>query len=572
MILWTTYMLNKTTKSFAFFICMSVGIACLGGCSLQNSTNSMLASTSAGISQNDKRQNQNSDSIAELTKKCELYDASSCYKLGNKFYRGEGVEANYDAALSYYDKSCNLLSVEACNALGKIYYEGKVVKQDIAAAKDLFHTSCELHNNGEACYYLGLIYFKEKSSELNLNTATNMFYKSCVLKYPEACARLGQMYATGQGLERDLDKARFFYNQGCYLGNISACRDLGSMSAINNESQSIIGNKDSKNSILQKCNHNNTKACTVLAKKYYDGNSVKKDLALVNDLLQKGCNLNDGPSCSMLGLLYSKGDGISQNQNKAIAKNLLKKGCDLNVGVACDDFSMLFYSPKTTDQNDLSLARFYFQKGCNFNIANSCFWLGHMYLEGQGVTKNLPTAKKYLQKGCDLNNKIACRYLGAMSWNKGDASIQQLEQAKVFMEKGCDLGDGIACGYLSVIYNDIDEANGQTSIPVKTMERNKHFLIKACDLNDGLSCFLLGGIYEVKRDFAQAKKVYQRGCKLHDKDSCDALEKLGIQVKKITNYEEEKRQQKLIEQKQKTQELEADLDAIIKLVMEANTR
>ena len=564
-------MLNKTTKSFAFFICMSVVIACLGGCSLQNSTNSMLASTSAGISQNDKRQNQNSDSIAELTKKCELYDASSCYKLGNKFYRGEGVEANYDAALSYYDKSCNLLSVEACNALGKIYYEGKVVKQDIAAAKDLFHTSCELHNNGEACYYLGVIYFKEKSSELNLNTAANMFYKSCVLKYPEACSRLGQMYASGQGLEQDLDKARLFYNQGCYLGNISACRDLGSMSAINNESQSIIGNKDSKNSILQKCNHNNTKACTVLAKKYYDGNSVKKDLALVNDLLQKGCNLNDGPSCSMLGLLYSKGDGISQNQNKAIAKNLLKKGCDLNVGISCDNLGGILYNPKTTvNKDDLFIAEKSFQKGCDLNIANSCFRLGHMYHFSNN--KNSAARDKYLQKACNLNDKLSCRFLGLIYWNGGKTSKQNLEQAKALMEKGCDLGEGAACGDLAAIYSDLEKANGYITDSIEVFQRNQQLLTKACDLNDGLSCFLLGGIYEIKRDFAQAKKVYQRGCKLHDKDSCDALEKLGIQVKKITNYEEEKRQQKLIEQKQKAQELEADLDAIIKLVMDTNTR
>ena len=39
----------------------------------------------------------------------------------------------------------------------------------------------------------------------------------------------------------------------------------------------------------------------------------------------------------------------------------------------------------------------------------------------------------------------------------------------------------------------------------------------------------------------------------------------------LVRHKEEKRQQKLAEQKQKAKELEADLDAIVKLVVNANT-
>lgn len=51
------------------------------------------------------------------------------------------------------------------------------------------------------------------------------------------------------------------------------------------------------------------------------------------ELLEKACDGGYAASCSNLGLMYKRGDGLSADNTKALA--YLKRTCDLGLPAAC---------------------------------------------------------------------------------------------------------------------------------------------------------------------------------------------------------------------------------------------
>lgn len=583
------------------FNCLAAVIVGLAGLTLATSCTSLEESLGALFSSpsteliaepsTDPGADVSPDPLQDLTRRCDLDEASACYTLANMYYHGQGTDANLQSAVDLLQKSCDLELTAACNTLGKLYYEGKGVKRDLAAAQALYHKSCMI-DSGEACYILGEMYYNNKDTELSLNTAASLFYTSCAREYGDGCSRIGMMMYKGEGIERDVDTAIQMLQMGCELKSTIACNNLASISANKQAlAESHISHpqvlspastrQSTTNDALQECNQHNTKACVTLAMDYYHGTGgVKRDLSLTHQLLQKGCDLNHGPSCSMLGMLYNDGEGVEHNA--ALAKNFLSKGCSLGVGLACDKIGMLYYrAHQDTDSTKAMLRRAlpYFQQGCDLNVGNSCFRLGRTYYHfGQVVAQDAAARDKYLKKACDLDNRLACRFLGVLNLYGDDNTNtpQNLAQAKVLLEKACNLKEGAACSYLASAYSEEEDAQAAaTGIPVdhnKRFRRNRMLLTKACEFEDGLSCYMLGDGYEtVDHDLVQAKKAYQTGCDLRDEESCKALEKLGVQIKRLTDDEANQRKQQLAATKQQAKQLESDLEAIRTLVLESTT-
>lgn len=103
-----------------------------------------------------------------------------------------------------------------------------------------------------------------------------------------------------------------------------------------------------------------------------------------------------------------------------VAKSLeeAKELCDKkNDGAACENvvdacfLGPLFFG-KTRTIDEIKCAYEYGEKGCNLNSANSCYYLGSMYLDtNPGHRKDLQKAQELLQKSCDLGNLDACGVL-----------------------------------------------------------------------------------------------------------------------------------------------------------------
>ncbi|WQW25291.1 sel1 repeat family protein [Helicobacter pylori] len=60
---------------------------------------------------------------------------------------------------------------------------------------------------------------------------------------------------------------------------------------------------------------------------------------------------------------------------------------------------------------DYIQAKKYFEKACNLNYGLGCGALAMLYINGQGVEKNLIKADQYISKACKLGNQKACEIL-----------------------------------------------------------------------------------------------------------------------------------------------------------------
>ena len=57
---------------------------------------------------------------------------------------------------------------------------------------------------------------------------------------------------------------------------------------------------------------------------------------MASEYYKKGCDLDDGFSCGMVGYLYKEGIGVKRDYQKA--SEYFKKGCDLGNEVSCSLF------------------------------------------------------------------------------------------------------------------------------------------------------------------------------------------------------------------------------------------
>jgi TPR repeat protein len=126
----------------------------------------------------------------------------------------------------------------------------------------------------------------------------------------------------------------------------------------------------------------------------------------------KACEENNAKSCSVIGQMYFKGDGVKQDFKEAFIP--LKKACE---------------------QGEI----------------RSCTFLGLMYERGDGVPQHIEKAREIYQKDCHFGDPMSCR-------NLAELYEKQLEGAKAvtFYQKACEFGDHFACAALIRNYRFTD--------------------------------------------------------------------------------------------------------------------
>ncbi len=66
---------------------------------------------------------------------------------------------------------------------------------------------------------------------------------------------------------------------------------------------------------------------------------------------------------------------------------------------------------KSIEAKDYIQAKKYFEKSCDLNISRGCGALAVLYINGQGVEKDLTKAAQYVSKACKLGDQNACKVL-----------------------------------------------------------------------------------------------------------------------------------------------------------------
>lgn len=101
------------------------------------------------------------------------YKLISCATLAAMYYKGFGVEVDYDKSLNLFDKvcnnnyqcdtkECNKAIAKGCFGLGFLHLEGKGVKANWGTAKRSLEKSCNLGDEAGCDEYNKIVEFEEK--------------------------------------------------------------------------------------------------------------------------------------------------------------------------------------------------------------------------------------------------------------------------------------------------------------------------------------------------------------------------------------------------------------------------
>lgn len=157
--------------------------------------------------------------------------------------------------------------------------------------------------------------------------------------------------------------------------------------------------------LARDCDAENAAACYTLGLMYSAGEGVTQDLALAATLQQKACDEQHGPACYALGFMYARGQGLAQNL--AQAATVFHQACEGEHAPACAVLGIMYYEGVGVTQ-DLARAATLQEKGCVGGDAQACHTLGLMYARGEGVTQDVAHATRLQRRACERGHAEAC--------------------------------------------------------------------------------------------------------------------------------------------------------------------
>jgi TPR repeat protein len=162
-----------------------------------------------------------------------------------------------------------------------------------------------------------------------------------------------------------------------------------------------------------------------------------------------------------------------------------------------------------------------YDKQCVAGDLESCRQLGTAYLEGKGVSQDLPRAHALFVQACNGGNMAACSAL-ALEYLEGIGSEKNSQLAVLNYQKACDGGFRPACRNLGLVLRD---GRGVPADPV----RASLLLDKACQGGVPFACTNAGDldvVLAVKLGPARMKQAighYKHGCETGDPTACRQL-------------------------------------------------
>lgn len=153
------------------------------------------------------------DIIRVLTAAAEAGSPEAALALGNRFFRGDGVEENMDTAVKWWKIGSTLNSPQAAYNLGVANLNGYGTAKDLLKAQNAFTKAAEkgLPNAHLALGILGL--HRAKTDEEFTNAGAH-FRRAAELGSAVAGHNLALMYEKGLGYDKDEKQAKYWRSSG----------------------------------------------------------------------------------------------------------------------------------------------------------------------------------------------------------------------------------------------------------------------------------------------------------------------------------------------------------------------
>lgn len=321
-----------------------------------------------------------------LRKKAKAGNPFAMHQIALLYQRGLGVKINLQKALEWHEKAgekglvmalvdagnlylsemlldeekayhCYLKAAakgyhEAEAHLGDCYYCGIGVEEDAVKAEVCFRRAID-HGNIEACDALGTMYVMGDCMEAKEEEALRCFEIGAKRGSPSCYYKWADCYFFGRGTESNYAKALELYEKAWDMGYVSAAASIGMLY--------IIG---------------------------ADGEN-KEELGF--QWIQKAADAGDVNGLAYLGSCYFDGIGTEPDLEKA--KAYLKEAADQG---QIEAVSKLGEVAMEEEQWFEAVKRF--KEAADQGYPRAENFLGILYAEGMGVSKNLRSAEEWFRK------------------------------------------------------------------------------------------------------------------------------------------------------------------------------
>ena len=406
--------------------------------------------------------------------------------LGDYYYKGIGVDKDYDQAAYWYRKAAEQGNKEAQFGLGICCY----ISHDYRQAVDWFRQAAK---QGEA----------------------------------NAQYHLGFCYQFGTGVDKNNQKAMYWYGKAAEQGNEDAKEQLKTIDNIKNsqtytfferyikkaesgdvEAQCFLANHyHSKGDYSQALSwyhkaaeQNNTDAQLILGNCYYDGLGIEEDYQQAFYWYEKAAALGNAEAQNTLGDCYYYGHGIEMNNQKAFY--WYKKAAEQGNAEAQSKLGYCYYYGYGVEK-DKQKAVYWYNMAAEQDHEEAQCWLGSYYYKGIGAEEDYQQAFYWYEKAAGLGNAEAQNTLGDCYYY-GHGIEMNNQKAFYWYKKAAEQGNAEAQYQLAICYHN---GFGITKSIQKAMfwyrkvvEQGQSHVIEAqyC-----LGCFYYDG-EGVEKDYQQA--------------------------------------------------------------------
>jgi len=173
----------------------------------------------AGIDPDNETENEEEPQIdiETLKKDAETGYANAQTRLAISYYRGEGIEQDFDLAAFWYKKAAALGDVNAQCLLAMCYESGEGVEKDVNKAV-YWYAKAAKQGDETSQSILGRIYESGRDVPQDYKKAAYWHLKAAKQGDKSSQLELGIFYTNGRGVITDLKKAAYWYLQAAKQG------------------------------------------------------------------------------------------------------------------------------------------------------------------------------------------------------------------------------------------------------------------------------------------------------------------------------------------------------------------
>lgn len=326
------------------------------------------------------------------------------YALGMLYYTGTGVEKDEDLANDYFKQNYRVLLMEAeskdpvsIHILGTYYYYGFSVQRYIFKAIEWFLKASEL-GYSDSQYMLGMIYETIGEDENQIETAIKYYKLAAAQDHPYAQYALGII-----ALEKeDYHKAEQYLEAAAYQHYGLAAYTLAKIYHEKYPKQPL----KAFDWFMIAAKQDHSEACYYVGLYYQNGKGVKQDIKQAVYWYEKAAIKKDKDALYHLAMILIR---QPEKDFELIAK-LLEQAAVLEHPNAQYNLAVMYQKGDGVKQSDQK-ALYWYEKAAKQNLAIAQYNLGMIYFEGKLIEKDEIKAKELWQKAADQGLEAAIKLM-----------------------------------------------------------------------------------------------------------------------------------------------------------------